>query len=165
MCGRIQNAVGIMVLNHWEVMWTVGRNDLFHYAVPNIWNTSARGLLLPKPCPILTFFFPQLLKDRPAILQNDYYLPFSRNQQLESTVQWIVGVLQLHSFTLCLFSAAAQNLKQKTVICFLWDMSCEVFINGKHSPSCLMYLFTSEYWCCLFFSFFIKPLGPRRQHF
>lgn len=29
MFDRIQSAIGIMVLNCWEVMWTVGRNYLF----------------------------------------------------------------------------------------------------------------------------------------
>lgn len=134
MCDRIQNAIGIMVLKHWEVMRTVGRNDFFHYTIQNIQNTSARELLLPSPSAQFELF--STGKERPAIC---LWLLFAFSQGINNLkVQCIelLGNVKLHSFTMSLL----QNTTFRALSLysnFIWT-EC-LFINRKHSPSCLIF--------------------------
>lgn len=50
-----------------------------YYTVPNIPKAQTEELLIPYPSPIWTVL-PELLKDRPAIWQSDYYFPFFLNK-------------------------------------------------------------------------------------
>lgn len=148
MCDRIQNAIGIMVLNHWEVMWTVGRNDLFHYAVPNIRNTSARGLLLPYPCPILTVF-PSCWR---IGLQFCRMTIICLSQGINNLK---VQCNELLGFCSCIHLQCApppqnisQNLKHKAFTNFCLDMSCKPLHKWKALTMPLNILFTAGYLCC-----------------
>lgn len=145
MCDRIQNTIGIMILNHWEVMWTAGRNDLFHYTVPNILILQWEGCFFP----ILLNFncFPQLLKERPAILQNDYYLPFSRNQQLEKYSAmncWGSAAAFIYNMSFFLWNIS-QNLDNNASISLLFAYKLKVssYVKSTHHP--LNILFTAEH--------------------
>lgn len=93
---RIPNAIGIMVLNHSEV--TVGRSELFiilsqKYKMDPLKSCffliHAQFELVPLSCWRIALQFGSVT----------IIFPFSLNQQLESTVEWIVGFLQLHVFT------------------------------------------------------------------
>lgn len=164
MCGRIQNAVGIMVLNHWEVMWTVGRNDLFHYAVPNIWNTSARGLLLPKPCPILTFF-PSCWRIGLQFCKMTIICLSQGINNLKVQCNELLGFcscIHLH----CVFffsSAAAHRVSSRKLLFIFFGIWAAKSLHKWKALTILPNVFV--YSRILMLPFFIKPLGHWRQHF
>lgn len=104
-------------------MWTVGSNDLFHYAASNI-----RGTASSTAMPNFYCFSPSFWRIGLQFLQNDYYLPFWRNQQLESTVcdELLCLGCCIHLQYVFFSKAANQILKQKMSSFYsLSDTSCK----------------------------------------